>query len=154
VLAAVLAQADAEHVAAQQQAAAVVRADAEGSDPAAGAGLAQGLPVRWRGAGQDERQQAPQKRHATTPGSRHDSTLSTPPIHPGYAASADYRGRLALYAAAVRERCGPGVQMLDMTAIIEALYAAKKPVWEEVADRTPDGVPAVEAQPQHGRAQR
>jgi lysophospholipase L1-like esterase len=46
---------------------------------------------------------------------------------PTYSAKAEYSDRLTQYRDELAGLCGTGVQMLDMTAISEALYAAKKP---------------------------
>ncbi len=46
---------------------------------------------------------------------------------PAYTANAEYWKLVGEYAAKLKAMAGPGVQFVDMTAISEAVYAAKKP---------------------------
>jgi len=53
--------------------------------------------------------------------------VSTLRFDPAYMAKADYWKSVGGYAAKLKAMAGPGVQFVDMTAISEAVYAAKKP---------------------------
>lgn len=53
--------------------------------------------------------------------------VSTLRFDPAYTARADYWKSVGEYAAKLKAMAGPGVQFVDMTAISEAVYAAKKP---------------------------
>ena len=46
---------------------------------------------------------------------------------PEYTSNPDYLSRQAAYPGVLNELCGSGVEMVDLTAISAALYAAKKP---------------------------
>jgi lysophospholipase L1-like esterase len=53
--------------------------------------------------------------------------VSTMRFDPGYTSKAEYWNVVGEYAAKLKELRGPGVQFVDMTAISEWVYAAKKP---------------------------
>jgi len=53
--------------------------------------------------------------------------VSTLRFDPAYTAKAEYWKSIGEYAAKLKAMSGPGVQFVDMTAISEAVYAAKKP---------------------------
>ena len=53
--------------------------------------------------------------------------VSTLRFDPAYTANAEYWKAVGEYAAKLKAMTGPGVQFVDMTAISEAIYAAKKP---------------------------
>jgi lysophospholipase L1-like esterase len=53
--------------------------------------------------------------------------VSTLRFDPAYTANAEYWKLVGEYAAKLKAMAGPGVQFVDMTAISEAIYAAKKP---------------------------
>jgi lysophospholipase L1-like esterase len=53
--------------------------------------------------------------------------ISTLRFDPSYTARAEYWNAVGEYAAKLKAMIGPGVQCVDMTAISEAIYAAKKP---------------------------
>jgi lysophospholipase L1-like esterase len=53
--------------------------------------------------------------------------VSTLRFDPAYTANAEYWKLVGEYAAKLKAMAGPGVQFMDMTAISEAIYAAKKP---------------------------
>jgi lysophospholipase L1-like esterase len=53
--------------------------------------------------------------------------VSTLRFDPAYTANAGYWKLVGEYATKLRAMVGPGIQFVDMTAISEAIYAAKKP---------------------------
>jgi lysophospholipase L1-like esterase len=53
--------------------------------------------------------------------------ISTLRFDPAYTTNALYWNSVGEYAAKLKAMAGPGVQFVDMTAISEAIYAAKKP---------------------------
>jgi lysophospholipase L1-like esterase len=53
--------------------------------------------------------------------------VSTLRFDPAYTAKAEYWNSVGEYAARLKAMAGPGVQFVDITAISEAIYAAKKP---------------------------
>jgi lysophospholipase L1-like esterase len=53
--------------------------------------------------------------------------VSTLRFDPAYTTNAVYWKSVGEYAAKLKAMAGPGVQFVDMTAISEAIYAAKKP---------------------------
>jgi hypothetical protein len=53
--------------------------------------------------------------------------VSTLRFDPAYTANAEYWKLVGEYAAKLKAMAGPGMQFVDMTAISEAIYAAKKP---------------------------
>jgi lysophospholipase L1-like esterase len=53
--------------------------------------------------------------------------VSTIRFDPSYTANAQYWNVVGEYAANLKAMSGPGVQFVDMTAISESVYAAKKP---------------------------
>jgi lysophospholipase L1-like esterase len=53
--------------------------------------------------------------------------VSTMRFDPAYTANVEYWKSVGEYAAKLKAMVGPGVQFVDMTAISEAIYAAKKP---------------------------
>lgn len=53
--------------------------------------------------------------------------VSTLRFDPAYTANAEYWKSVGEYAAKLKAMAGQGVQFVDMTAISEAIYAAKKP---------------------------
>jgi lysophospholipase L1-like esterase len=53
--------------------------------------------------------------------------VSTLRFDPAYTTNAGYWKLVGEYAAKLKAMAGPGVQFVDMTAISEAIYAAKKP---------------------------
>ena len=53
--------------------------------------------------------------------------VSTLRFDPAYTTNGGYWKLVGEYAAKLKAMAGPGVQFVDMTAISEAIYAAKKP---------------------------
>ncbi len=53
--------------------------------------------------------------------------VSTMRFDPAYTTNLNYWKRVGQYAATLKAMTGPGVQLVDMTALTELLYAAKKP---------------------------